>query len=808
MSSADWEEVKRLAADFQRAQLAKSAERLSERNCVELINKLQELHLLKLHYTCDGKSYITPQQLQKEILDEVFLAGGRMTLVDLSRLLGVDLNIVSEEAAALVQSHGNLQLIFGQIISKDFKNALVEDVNERLIKNGSVSVDELTAEYELPVEYLRTLLESRVGHGLMAVQDSNTPGFFYTAQYLERVRSSIRGLMTAVTVPTSVQRLMQLYPCNAKLFMGSVERLVSSGRVSGELIGGKQNRHYSFVPSLHSRTQSALIDAFWNQNGYLEFEFVKRLGIEDAAGFLSRRYGGHNELMLEGVCVGEPLLQRLTTALEEALATHTFFDAAMVLPSCFSSEHISSLLEFALQQCGSQVAGNNSVPKGKRSMLMSGSKSERPLVLGSCVLSGVLVAGLKEALTTDMAERARKLVAAGGFKPKPLGGKMKLDDGEPASSKKEERRKKAAGGKTGGGTQGRETKTRSTKGHKGRRGAQDDDGLDDDATESTSSAAGPMKFPDVEFLPFDELKSKLSDMPELTDADEELLEALTTELHQWSRKVYKDVCVQLYESLGSGAAGGGGRKTFQQLQERVLALLTTCRLAEMAIKEFQGDTALQLSRHLLRTYGAELLAELLLNTAELPQQDPVLPKDLTAEARVKLISGLRPVAEGGCRETMLAAHKTLAGSDLAAYFSAVEIAIQDSGIMIPKKKDTKKDRQLLSSHRAGLVEQLSTCCDPALCLHLASLLLFHSSTGKLLHASGKFVPSVLAFLRPHLGDELNDLVHRYQELVMKKLTSGIEGDDDLNAVNQQLEELTPCLKDKTITFRKYSSEAS
>jgi hypothetical protein len=28
------------------------------------------------------------------------------------------------------------------------------------------------------------------------------------------------------------------------------------------------------------------------------------------------------------------------------------------------------------------------------------------------------VAGFKEALTTDMAERARKLVAAGGFKPK------------------------------------------------------------------------------------------------------------------------------------------------------------------------------------------------------------------------------------------------------------------------------------------------------------------------------------------------------------------------------------------------------
>lgn len=67
-----------------------------------------------------------------------------------------------------------------------------------------------------------------------------------------------------------------------------------------------------------------------------EFEFVQRLGIEDAAGFVSRRFGGKQQVVLEGVCVGDALLQRLAAALEEALATHTFFDATVSL-LCFSS---------------------------------------------------------------------------------------------------------------------------------------------------------------------------------------------------------------------------------------------------------------------------------------------------------------------------------------------------------------------------------------------------------------------------------------------------------------------------------------
>jgi hypothetical protein len=44
---------------------------------VEIINKLLELKLLDVVFTTDGKEYVTPQQLSREILDELYIHGGK-----------------------------------------------------------------------------------------------------------------------------------------------------------------------------------------------------------------------------------------------------------------------------------------------------------------------------------------------------------------------------------------------------------------------------------------------------------------------------------------------------------------------------------------------------------------------------------------------------------------------------------------------------------------------------------------------------------------------------------------------------------
>ena len=52
--------------------------RLSERNCVEIVQLLQQQKLIDLIYTTDGKEFLTSQELGKEIREELQVQGGRL----------------------------------------------------------------------------------------------------------------------------------------------------------------------------------------------------------------------------------------------------------------------------------------------------------------------------------------------------------------------------------------------------------------------------------------------------------------------------------------------------------------------------------------------------------------------------------------------------------------------------------------------------------------------------------------------------------------------------------------------------------
>ena len=68
---ANWEEIRQLAADLRRVQDSTSAHKLSDRNCIELVSRLIDTGHLQVLYTLDGKEYVTPQQLEREIKEEL-----------------------------------------------------------------------------------------------------------------------------------------------------------------------------------------------------------------------------------------------------------------------------------------------------------------------------------------------------------------------------------------------------------------------------------------------------------------------------------------------------------------------------------------------------------------------------------------------------------------------------------------------------------------------------------------------------------------------------------------------------------------
>ncbi|OXB59174.1 hypothetical protein ASZ78_009260 [Callipepla squamata] len=282
--AADWEEIRRLAADFQRAQFAEAAHRLSERNCIEIVTKLIAEKQLEVVHTLDGKEYVTPAQISKEIWDELSVCGGRINVVDLQQIINVDLLHIENRANDIVKSDKAVQLVLGQLINESYLDQLAEEVNDKLQETGQVTISELCKAYDLP-------------------------GDFLTQAY------------------TSV-----------------LEELVNTGRLKGTVVGGRQDKAV-FVPDIYARTQSNWVDSFFKQNGYLEFDALYRLGIPDPAGYIKKRYKSTKLLFLRAACVGQEIVDRVEASVDEVISSGSWIDVATLLPSSLSVEDVGILLQ-------------------------------------------------------------------------------------------------------------------------------------------------------------------------------------------------------------------------------------------------------------------------------------------------------------------------------------------------------------------------------------------------------------------------------------------------------------------------------
>lgn len=110
-------------------------------------------------------------------------------------------------------------------------------------------------------------------------------------------------------------------------------------------------------------------------------------------------------------------------------------------------------------------------------------------------------------------------------------------------------------------------------------------------------------------------------------------------------------------------------------------------------------------------------------------------------------------------------------------------------------------RQIILTHKQGLLDQLYKCNDPSLLLHLATLVIFTIVTGNMLHASGKFVSSILEYLaNGFLSDEENMQLIKFHELVLMLFKA--DSDEVKADVTRKLDEMIPKIKDMAANFKK------
>nr|XP_014698727.2 E3 UFM1-protein ligase 1 [Equus asinus] len=771
-----WEEIRRLAADFQRAQFAEATQRLSERNCIEIVNKLIAQKQLEVVHTLDGKEYITPAQISKEMRDELHVRGGRVNIVDLQQVINVDLTHIENRIGDIVKSEKHVQLVLGQLIDENYLDRLAEEVNDKLQESGQVTISELCKTYDLPGNFLTQALTQRLGRIINGHIDLDNRGVIFTEAFVARHKARIRGLFSAITRPTAVNSLISKYGFQEQLLYSVLEELVNSGRLRGTVVGGRQDKAV-FVPDIYSRTQSAWVDSFFRQNGYLEFDALSRLGIPDAVSYIKKRYKRQG------------LVDQVEASVEEAISSGTWVDIAPLLPSSFSVEDAAMLLQQVMRAFSKQASA----------VVFSDTVVVSEKFINDC--SDLFSELMHQKAEKEMKNNPVHVITEEDLKEVSILESINTSK----KDKKDERRRKATEGsgsvRGGGGGNAREYKIKKTK-KKGRK----DDESDDESSHTVK------KKPEITFMFQDEIEDFLRKHTQ--DAPEEFISELAEYLVRPLNKTYLEVVRSVFMSSTS-ASGTGRKRTIKDLQEEVSNLYNNIRLFEKGMKFFTDDTQAALTKHLLKTVCTDitnLIFNFLASDLMMAVDDPAT---ITSEVRKKILTKLPEENKVALSKL----HSALNEKSIEDFLSCLDSAAEACDIMV-KKGDKKRERQILFQHRQALAEQLKVTEDPALILHLTSVLLFQFSTHSMLHAPGRCVPQIIAFLSGKIPEDQHTLLVKYQGLVVKQLVSQNkktgQGDDPLsdeldkeqedvtNTTRKELQELSSSIKDLVLKSRKSS----
>ncbi|XP_068199179.1 E3 UFM1-protein ligase 1 [Antennarius striatus] len=783
--AAEWEEIRRLAADFQRAQFAERVQRLSERNCIEIISKLVRDRRLDVVHTLDGKEFITPAQISREIRDELYVHGGRINIVDLQQAINVDWVHVENRANDIAKSDKGVQLVLGQLIEDAYLDRVAEEMNDKLQEAGLISIAELSKNYDLPGDFLTEELSKRLGKLIQGEMDQFNRGAIFTPAFIARHKARIRGLFSAITRPTLVSSMIGAFGFQEHLLYSVLEELVNTGRLKGSVVGGRQDKAV-YIPDIYARTQNAWVDAFLQQNGYLEFDALVRLGIPDPPTYIKKRFRANKLLFLRAACVGPTFVDQVEASVEEAVNSNTWTDIQPILPSCLSTEDTGMLISQAMRNCNVQ--------------------SSARVLGGTVVVSEKFISDCLAVFDEAMQQKAEKEV-----KSSPV-FLISEDDlritsvpsESSAPSKKEkreaERRKKVTEGggsvKGGGGGNAREIRIRKTK-KKGRR--------EEDSDEETgSSQQNRSKQTAAVFMTQEEVVGVLEQR--VSDCPEEVLCELAEHLVRPLSKAYQEVLRTVFMSSTSSPSGPNKKKSMKDIQEEVTNLYTNIRLFEKGTKLFSDETQVLISKHVLKTVCTDVTNVLVNFLAADLMMSVENPSSLSSEVRLKILSKLSEETRG----PLMKLHNCLNGKNIEDFLSSVEVCAEVCGFLL-KKGDKKKERQALFLHRQALTEQLKETEDPALVLHLTSVLLLQAATHCMLHAPGRCVPQVIGTLMGRIPAEQQQLLSSYQSLVVKRLLSrkqeGADGeeeepDQEAGSVRAQLAAMTPQVKDLLLSQKK------
>ncbi|XP_057782761.1 E3 UFM1-protein ligase 1 homolog [Salvia miltiorrhiza] len=805
------EELLELQRQFEFAQQAKSSIRLSERNVVELVQKLQELEIIdfELLHTSSGKEYITQEQLISEIVSEINKRG-RVSLIDLADTIGVDLYHVEKQSQHVVSNDSSLMLINGEIVSSSYWDTVSEEINERLQECSQISLAEIAAQLQVGSELIVSVLEPRIG---TLIKGRLEGGQLYTPAYVARVNAMVRGAARGIAVPrnmsawwSSLQVLLQDMDgfsgvaVESGFFQSLFNGLVKGGEILGSLRAGVH-----WTPSVFAMAQKECVDSFFSQNSFISYETLRKLGIPQPIQFLQSRYPEGKAL--DTVFVHSSLIEMLDTSVDDAVECGSWIVSLTILPTSFTSQDASKVLSFcptvqrALKSGKAHILGESyilsdtfvkhlfdSIQKEMESISLAGD-----IAFGSTDISHITKdarqghddsSNIADQDEYDNQSGIGKSASEKGSKKKKgkAAGNMKAGNAESGMELQESTKKKQRKGKVNPNAQVSDPKSGAKK---------DTERLDQPSFLSEKSLIQKIMsmIPDLEEQGLDDPETVLAPLahylrPMLLNSWMERRKAAFTENAQQMKQLLDD------------------------LQRKLDEAFLNIQLYEKALDLFEDDppNAVLLHKHLLRTAATPIVDTLLVsldkhnklqNGLQLEGSQIPEPVAMSYADRIALAKGL-PVS---LSDKAIELVETLEGKLVESFISAARELIEESGLIF-KKLDKKLERTLLHSYRKDLTSQVSAESDPVALLAKVVSLLYVQIHGKALQAPGRAISVAVARLKDKLDDLAFKTLSDYQKAAVTLLSlmssaTGNEEDctsDRILSQRELLEGLMPALK--------------
>jgi len=753
------EELEKLRQKLYSIQKEQSAQKLSERNCIEIIVKMLELKMIDIIHTLNGKEYITPKQLELEIKDEILRSGGRVNITDLQPLLNIDISHIQDSVNKIIRKDKSIQIYHGEIMTNYYLDSVVEEIQEQLQEVGKLHINDLSIRFDLEVDLLTSAINPRLGRLIHAVFDSSET--LYTQAHIDRHKHKVMGLFSSVTQPTIISHLVRQYQggdyqLNERMAFTQLQELISAKRINGIIQGKGSSAEY--IPNIFSQSRSKWIESFFTQNSYIAYDSLTKLQIHDPKAYLKQTF--KNGIALSTCFIDQLVIDKVDDSITEIIENVGWLDVSPLVPPPLSNKD----MEMVIKECPNMKCTPEKAIVLNEYFVVSTTFIDRCFTLlqnsiqdkvekQQKAMENLAVSkdSIKETVINSPTTTSTSKSSAGGKKGK---SKQGLPGADNDSSDEDIKPTKKGGNKKKGGKR------------------RNDDSDDDEPTKKGGNKNQPQQQQQKKVDHLQEIIQLLSKWYE--SMEEELIQSLSQYLRPKVNQAWENMVKEAREKLENETMKSRKQQQ-QQLSTQLNSLYANYQLFKNGMEDMNDEKSTpNLTKHLLKTVCtniANLLVEINANyhMVEFPSTIE------TAAQRQTILQSLPSQVS----KSLDKLYSTLSKSSIDEFQDCLDTVCSNSQIKL-KSLDKKSERALLDNHQKELKEQLETEQDFGNQFQIIVNLLYIKHKNHYVYAPPRSIGSLVTVIcddediDQELKTQLNNLHQEVVKAIINKSNSSLD----------------------------------